>query len=128
MYSILFFGYMRKLEKIIFQWTCLSLPIFNLFFIWYFYPFWPLIKLFWYFWVGVTVWSMFRCSQCFGAVSVQVRLIFEVPQGLSLAGICATAPKISTVLKYWPGQNIDRAITLTVPNHWQHQNIDRAKT
>ena len=36
--------------------------------------------------VGVTVCSMFRCSQCFGAVSVQVRLIFEVPQGLSLAG------------------------------------------
>ena len=25
-------------------------------------------------------------GQCFGAVSVQVKLIFEVPQGLSLAG------------------------------------------
>ena len=54
---------------------------------------------------------MFRCSQCFGAVSVQVWLIFEVPQGLSLAGICATAPK------HQGFYDIERAKTLTVPKH-----------
>ena len=43
--------------------------------------------------VGVSVWSMFRHGQCFGAVSVKVRLIYEAPQGMSLAGIRATAPK-----------------------------------
>merc|ERR1712002_993125 len=35
--------------------------------------------------VGVSVCSMFRCGQCFGAVFVKVNLIFKVPQGLSLA-------------------------------------------
>ena len=32
------------------------------------------------------VWSMFWCGQCFGALNVQVRLIFEVPQQISLGG------------------------------------------
>ena len=36
--------------------------------------------------VGVSVWSMFWHGQCFGAVSVKARLIYEVPQGMSLAG------------------------------------------
>ena len=43
--------------------------------------------------VGITVVLMFRYGQCFNAFHVQVRLIFEVPQGLSLAGICVIVPK-----------------------------------
>ena len=41
--------------------------------------------------VGVSAWSMFQRGQCFGSASVQVRLIFEVPQGLSLAGTLKVA-------------------------------------
>ena len=31
-------------------------------------------------------WSMFRHGQCFGVVSVQMWVMFEVPQEMSLAG------------------------------------------
>ena len=30
------------------------------------------------------VWSMYQNGQCFGEVDVQVGLMFEVPQGMSL--------------------------------------------
>ena len=82
--------------------------------------------------VRVSVWSMFRRGQCFGVVSVQMRLIFEVPQGLSLAGICATAPKHQPfqnidIPKHRLCRNIESAKPLTAPKHRPCQNIDRAK-
>ena len=55
--------------------------------------------------VGVSVWSIFWRGQCLGAVSVQVRLIFEVPHGLLLACMHLTA------------QNIVHTKTSSIPKH-----------
>ena len=48
---------------------------------------------------------MFQRGQCFGVASVKVRLIFEVPQGLSLAGTFKVAgyrnPYAFLYLQYW---------------------------
>ena len=37
-------------------------------------------------------WSMFRHGQCFGVVDLQVWVIFQVPQGMSHAGILDISP------------------------------------
>ena len=49
--------------------------------------------------------NMFKRGQCFGVVSVKVRFMFEVPQGLSLAGTfkvaCYRNPYAFLYLQYW---------------------------
>ena len=65
-------------------------------------------------------WSLFRHGQSYGAVSVQVRLITVVLQGLLLVHFmiqCVIVICILRNLSYFHNKNINFNYTSTVPKH-----------